>query len=248
MAAFGSGHRDAWRLLGGIASLLVWASLVANAPADLQLQYAFVQGVDDPTKPGGINDLSGNGHNGTAIDPSLASFVAGPSGNMNAIHFNKDDNPTGGSGIDTGTDTTTVGVSPGPFTVMAWVNVDNLTGDNMVFGTTQSPALHLGFRSMDIYMGFWSNDSSAPYQAPPVGEWHHVAWRYDPGTTMQDILLDGVLLNSSGNHTPYGQNQELLIGRTIPNNGAYGGALSDVRVYNQALSDDAVNAIAMSPP
>ena len=97
-------------------------------------------------------------------------------------------------------------------------------------------------------MGFWSNDSSAPYQAPPAGEWHHVAWRYDPGTALQDILLDGVLLNSSGNHAPYAQNQELLVGRTIPNNGAFGGALSDVRIYNGALSDDAVNAIAMSPP
>jgi hypothetical protein len=239
---------DARGLLGGIASLLVLVSLVAHAPADLQLQYTFVQGVDDPTTPGGISDGSGKGHNGTVIDSSSATFVAGPSGNLNALHFNKDDNPNGGSGIDTSTDTTTLGIAPGPFTVMAWVNVDNLTGDNMVFGTTDSPALHLGFRNTDIYMGFWSNDSSAAYQAPATAEWHHVAWRYDPSTTLQDILLDGVLINSSGNHGPYAQNQELLIGRTIPNNGAFGGALSDVRIYNEALSDDAVNTIAMSPP
>ena len=235
-------------LFGGIAALLVIAGVVSTAAADLQLQYTFVQGVDDPTMPNGINDQSGKGHNGTLIDPTLAQLVSGPAGNMNAIHMNKDDNPNGGSGIDTGTDTMTLGINPGPFTVMAWVNVDNLSGDNMVFGTPTTPALHLGFRNMDIYMGFWANDSSAPYQAPPAGEWHHVAWRYDPGTMIQDILLDGVLLNSNGGHDPYSQNQEVLIGRTVPNNGAFGGALSDVRIYSTALDDGTIAAIAASPP
>jgi hypothetical protein len=40
----------------------------------------------------------------------------------------------------------------------------------------------------------------------------------------------------------------LLIGRTVANNGAYSGSLSDVRVYNTGLSDEEIAAIAASPP
>src|SRR5215472_8172966 len=97
----------------------------------------------------------------------------------------------------------------GSFTVMAWVNrVDLHTGDQMVFGTTGietvGSALHIGFRGFNTYMGFWGNDSQAVgVPTPTAATWHHMAWRYDATKNTQDILLDGVLANSEGNHGPF---------------------------------------------
>jgi len=224
----------------------------------LVLQYTFEpegNPPDDPTVPGGIKDRSSfnvysdTGYNGTSLTPAATVFVNGPSRNPNGIHLIKDDTQfPGGSGILTGATTTTLGIDTGPFTVMAWVNRDNLSGDHMVFGTEAIPALHLGFRDTKVYFGFWGNDSdSAGF---PANEWHHVAWRYDPSVNggQQDIFIDGQSVNASGSHGPYGSNQELLIGRTPLNDGAFGGALSDVRVYNVALDAAGIGAIAACPP
>jgi hypothetical protein len=161
--------------LGGIAALALLAGVVSTALAQTPgLQYTFVQGVDDLTKLNGINDVSGNGHNGTVIDSAFAEFTTGPSGKMNAIHIDFDGgqfpDETDGSGINTGTKTNhpDLNIFNGPYTVMAWVNLDDFTGstgDHMVFGTpnpmapgANSPStgtLHLGFRHQQVYNGWW---------------------------------------------------------------------------------------------
>jgi Concanavalin A-like lectin/glucanases superfamily len=263
-------------LIGGLAALAVLAGMVSTATAQAPtpgLQYTFVQGVDDPTMPGGIHDQSGNGHDGTVINSAFAEMVAGPSGNMNAIHIDLANTPdeTDGSGINTGTmvDNADVNIFQGPYTAMAWVNLDDQNGDHMVFGTPPpisggAGSLHLGFRGTLVYNGYWGagagRDSSIAYIGQP-GEWHHIAWRFtgSNGPGNQDIFEDGQLYNSfpaSGNYggilTGDGNvpnvPKVLLIGRTVSNNGAYSGALSDVRIYNTALTDDQVAAIAASPP
>jgi len=272
-------------LLANLAAFVVLVSVVSNASAQLGLQYKFVQGVDDLTAPGGIHDLSGSGHHGTVIDSAYAEFTTGPAGNMNAIHIDPDfgafSDETDGSGINTGTLTNhpDLNIFNGPYTVMAWVNLDDFTGDHMVFGTpppnppgasANTGSLHLGFRTHQVYNGWWgagtTRDSAYDNQGNSgyvgdVGEWHHIAWRFtgsaSPG--YQDIFQDGILYQRFRSKVWYGGPLldsggvpnvpvNLLIGRTVANNGAFSGALSDVRVYNTALGDDDIASIASLPP
>jgi hypothetical protein len=104
-----------------------------------------------------------------------------------------------------------------------------------------------------VQYGFWNNDSKAFGGSPPAGEWHHVAWRYDDTTGNQDILVDGVLINSSQGRLPYGQNEILIIGAALQydgnaKSGKFGGALDSPQVFNVALRDDQVLAIAKDMP
>jgi hypothetical protein len=230
---FGFLQGRARTLLAGMAALVVSAGLASSAWAQVMgLQYKFIQGVDDLTVPGGIHDLSGNGHHGTVIDSAYAEFTTGPSGNMNAIHidnFNYQDE-TDGSGINTNTLTNHPDLNffNGPYTAMAWVNLDDQMRDHMVFGTPQpnapgatSPAagsLHLGFRNHQIYNGWWgagtgrdsgydnlSSGQVRGYVGQP-GEWHHVAWRFtgSGGPGFQDMFQDGVLYQSFLTNNFYG--------------------------------------------
>ena len=274
-------------LLGIVAALAMVACVVSTATAQPPpgLQYTFVMGVDDLTKAGGINDVSGHAHNGTVINSGYAEFAAGPSGKMNAIHIDPVNtaDETDGSGINTGTktDNADLNIFNGPYTVMAWINLDDQTGDHMVFGTpppnapgansASTGALHLGFRNKQVYNGWWGagtgRDSAFDNQGNrgyvgQVGEWHHVAWRFtgSGGPGYQDIFQDGILYQRFRSQYFYGDllapgdggvpnvPVNLLIGRNVGNNGAFAGSLSDVRVYNVALSDDEIAAIAASPP
>jgi hypothetical protein len=242
-------------LLGFIAALVFVVGFVSPAPADLQVRYTFEPNAAPPDTPGSINDRSGkNNTPGTSITGSETTFVPGPAGNMNAVHFDCEDNDDSskGSGISTGIDTLTLGITQNDFTVAAWISRDVLKGDNMVFGTgsddsTNTGSLHLGFRGTDVYMGFWGNDSNVA-SGFKSHEWHHMAWRYKIDTGSQDIFIDGVLKHSSAGHNAYAQARILLCGRTSYNSGAFCGSISDWRVYNTALADADISALAATPP
>jgi hypothetical protein len=252
MTTSGLVHRNAKSVVGWVAALVIVGSVVGTASAQLQPRYTFDPNASPADTATVINDRSGNGNTGTSITASETTFVLGPAGNMNAIHLDCDDSDdsTVGSGISTGIDTFSLGIAQNDFTVMAWVNRDIGKGDNMVFGTgsdeNQSDgSLHLGFRGRDVYMGFWGNDSNTP--GIKLHEWHHMAWRYTVAGGLQDIFIDGVK-HSSANHGAYSHARVLLVGRTSYNAGAFCGSISDARVYNVALADADIAAIAASPP
>lgn len=242
-------------LIGALAALVLVAGLVGPAsaqPPQPQLQYTFDPNSGDT--PDLITDRSGHNYDGKSITSSETTFVAGPAGNTNAVHFDCEDNDdsTKGSGISTGVDTQAIGIAFSDFTTMAWVNRDVLKGDNMVFGTGSDEgvnvgSLHLGFRGIQAYMGFWGNDSHTN-DSFKAHEWHHLAWRYSQDTGNQDIFIDGVLKNSSANHGAFGSTRILLVGRTSYNSGAFCGSIADARVYNVALTDADIAAIAATPP
>src|SRR5262249_50459066 len=228
MSAFRLMHRYA-RVLGGMAALALLAGMISTAPAQPPspgLQYLFVPGTDDPTMPGGIKDQSGNGHNGTVINSAFAELgmIAGPSGNnMNTIHIDVANtaDETDGSGINTGVlnNDPTINIFDGPYTLMAWCNLDDLTGDHMVFGSPKpkapgagsddAGALHLGFRGSAVYNGWWgasvNRDAQVAYVGQP-GEWHHIAWRFDGHDSggNQDIFEDGTMYTSHMTPSWYG--------------------------------------------
>jgi hypothetical protein len=170
-------------------------------------------------------------------------IVPGHTAGSFAVYLAGDDNAGGGTGIDTGIDTGTAGIAGSAFTVTAWLYRGTVKNDNMVFGTNIGGAgdLHLGFRGAACYVGFWGNDSSGPVFS--LFSWHHWAVRYD-GTSNQDIFVDGVLVNSSGGHGSYSGTNELFVGRTFGNSGAFSGAIDDARLFQVALRDDQIAAIA----
>jgi hypothetical protein len=244
-----------------LAVLVVLVGLVpsatAQAPAPV-LQYGF--GSNDTLRL--IHDLSGNGYDGTVLNPADAMLgVTDHKGGSNAIHLEHLGlNSSRFGGIVTGVYTSQLSIDTGPFTVCSWVNRDpfmtssqGFDRDHMVFGTTDTPCLHLGFRENNIQYGFWANDSLAVAASPPAGEWHHVAWRFDDTTGNQDVLVDGGVVNSSPGHFAFRQNQVLIIGAALQYDGngvtgKYGGALDGPQVFNVALRDDQVLAIAKDMP
>jgi hypothetical protein len=239
-------HRKAKRLVGEIAALAVLASVVSIASAQPKdfLRYK-ITATTDLTSSGGIKDTGTGKNDGTEISLGAESvIVPGHAPGSFAVFLAGDDASAAGTGIDTGTDTTTMGIDGAAFTVMAWLNRGTLKGDNMVFGTNLNGGgdLHLGFRGPVCYVGFWGNDSSGPFFAPFA--WHHWAVRYDDTKRTQDIFVDGVLVNSDGGHNAYSGTNELFVGRTFGNNGAYGGAIDDARLFKAALRDDQILAIA----
>ena len=253
MIVTGFKHRKAKRLLSELAALMVLASVVSIAAAQPKptLEYVFSSSTN-LSKIGGITDSSGNKYNGSELSLGTeASIGPGHLSSTFAIHLIGDeDTSTGGTGIDTGVDTATVGIDGGPFTVMAWINRSSFKSDNMVFGTMNngSPDLHLGFRKSTAYCGFWGNDSGA-YAPVGIYEWHHWAVRYD-GTSKQEIFIDGVLINSDPGHGPYsGSGVDLTIGHTFGNGGAFAGAIEHPRVFGgKALRDDQIAADAQDMP
>jgi hypothetical protein len=257
MTASGFVQRKAKSLIGEIAALAVLAGVVSIASAQPKdyLRYK-ITATTDLTSAGGIKDTGTGKNNGTeislgaesAIVPghaagSFAVFLAGNDAQADPTDFSQ------GTGIDTGTDAGTAGIG-GAFTAMAFLYRGSVKNDNMVFGTAApnsdgSGSLHLGFRGAACYVGFWGNDSSGPVVS--CLQWHHWAVRYD-GTSNQDIFIDGVLVHSEGGHGPYGNSPELLIGRTVGNNGAFSGAIDDARLFQQALRNDQIAAIASDNP
>src|SRR5216683_4361148 len=156
MTGSGLVQRKAKSLIGEIGALAVLVIVVSIAAAQPKptLEYEFDPSKNKLNTPGGIKDLSGNHYDGTELSGGTETqFVKGhpkPDGsNSYAIYFLGDpDTGTGGTGIDTGTDTATVGIDGGDFTVVCWLNRADFKQDSMVFGTSANGDgdMHIGFR------------------------------------------------------------------------------------------------------
>jgi hypothetical protein len=160
-------------IVAGIASLLILAGLFSTAAAQPTIQpgevLTYYFGPDDRFDIiKGVNDRSGNGHNGTSLSlDSESLLVPGHKpGTLAVVSWGDDVGGVhgsgiywAGSGIFTNTDTHTLGIDTGPFTCMAWVYRTSYKGDNMLFGTPDIPALHMGFRAARPRQGFWNNDN-----------------------------------------------------------------------------------------
>jgi hypothetical protein len=248
--------RDAKRLMGRIAQRVVlisavvaWGGVASTADAQPKdtLRYNFASD-DDLTTPGGIHDRSGKGNNGTELSRGTkATFVPGHKSDSLAVYLGAN-----GTGIDTGTDTATVGIDNNPFTVMAFVNRGTVNGDNMLFGSepgVDDGTLHIGFRGKQVHVGFWGSDSTGPaVQAPFV--WVHYAVRYDPNVDggSQDVFINGTRVAHSGGHGPYHRGTPFQIGRARGDR-SFGGAIDDARVFgNAALTADQINDAANDRP
>ncbi len=207
----------------------------------LLVHYDFEDGAGTSAanngKEGGAGELKNpeNGEWRSEGSPSL--------GGAGYLYFSGDGAGEAAMHVDTGLGADTLGMTEeNDYTATAWVNVDNTTGDHMVFGqVTDGNPLHHGTRGTQYYMGHWGNDINSGSVTVVPGEWHHVAWRYQDG--VQAIFVDGVLANS-GAQGPLQVAENVVIGATHPSeNRDFAGGIDEVRIYNVALSGIAIASL-----
>ena len=239
---------------------------VASADAALVIQYTF----DDlplGTNPdnqqlvnsgtlGGTATLT----NGTGTGTYEVTTSDLGAGFGNALRFTPGADGDGNEiapHIGTGQVLSLVGITAATeYTATAFVNFDNATGDNMIFGQNGTVAnggqsLHLGSRDGSLHSGHWGDDLNNGVTSDP-GNWHHVAYTNDTEGN-QAIYFDGVLVDgttpgsdSAGTGGAFDTTQDLWIG-TSNNGGSLSGLLDDVRVYDELLSAEEIFAISQVP-
>ena len=123
------------------------------------------------------------------------------------------------------------------FTVMAWVNADDWSGNRAVLGTDpteDSEALFVGFEAGKPALGYAGKNTSGT-DALPTGTWKHVTWRFDMDSGEQSVFVDGVLQASQANRDPYaGLSNTIYVGRAADTD-FFSGMLDEIAVYPLAF-------------
>jgi hypothetical protein len=182
-------------------------------------------------------DSSGNGHNGSLQGNPVWRPQGGRLGG--AIEF-------GGHGDYVKIDNESAFDITGQITISAWVNITSVPqewtgivtkGDSAWRMSTESAqnAFHFGVARED-YLNGRTNVSP--------GQWHHVVCTYD-GQKMS-TYVDGRLDVSRPRNGPIGTNDfPVCIGENIELTGhCWHGLIDDVRIYNYALSESQIKALA----
>lgn len=144
-------------------------------------------------------------------------------------------------------------VTPGGFTIAAWMNVDSATVDTRCLATLTRGAAAADTWKLCIYNGnllFSVDGGLSPteigYPTFSQGVWHHVAARWDGHTA--ELFVDGQMMVSM--NAPAAllfDSGTLAIGGDVDENTAQevlAGELDDVKLYNRALSDAEIGVIA----
>ena len=143
-----------------------------------------------------------------------------------------------------------LGLTGGGFTVMAWVNGSDWTGDHAVLGVdsvVQNEGLLLGLRDGRPILSFVENDSISDITLP-TDEWHHIAWRYNADTGEQAIFVDGLLNKAEEGHAPFaGTDETVYVGRSAGSD-VFKGLLDELVIYPFPLPEDRIYDIAHPVP
>ncbi|MGB0712979.1 MAG: LamG-like jellyroll fold domain-containing protein, partial [Gammaproteobacteria bacterium] len=141
------------------------------------------------------------------------------------------------------------------FSVELWAKRDGIGIKQQVLvyqgkGSTDKN-LQLGFRPIEqssaFFFGFYNDDADTdPSQTAPDTDWHHYACTYDATTKTQRIYRDGSLAKhrkAAGHYKVDNPPAALILGHGDPgktDHWSFHGNLSDVRLWNKALSQDAI--------
>lgn len=216
------------RLFIAICSLLLAASTQAGLIGYWNFDNAADLGADGS---GSGNTLVANGG---AVQTASGKFGSGLSLNGTSSFLSK---ATAVTGLPTGNS---------PYTISAWFK-PTATGDRGIigwgnFGTTkQVCALRLlGTNAFRHYWWGADLDGTAPLNYSD-GQWHHIVAVYN-GTT-RAMWYDGTLLVQDSPGANGSTSANFAIGRT--NNGEFfQGTLDDVAVWNHALTNSEIIALA----
>jgi hypothetical protein len=132
------------------------------------------------------------------------------------------------------------------FTVMAWAKRSTTAGKQWVIGygtNSTDKALVLGFRDNDRVTCAFFNDDVDTTIAFADTNWHHLACTYDAATRRRIVYVDGQGWYADGS-AAIQANGTFNIGRVPWGEGYFSGNIDDVRVYNRALSEQAIKWLA----
>ena len=203
---------------------------------------------------GDLNDYSGNSNNLTNITSGI-TFGTDRFGNTNsALHI--------GSSIDQAKSANPIAVSGTSYrTVSMWVkldnsNIDSNNSDLIEFG---NPAIKNGgsfslgidhANGGDIYeRGGYADLELADLGFPFLDSWHHLVYVYSGSISAAEIFIDGSLSTSTVPNQLNLTNQfdtaitPLYLGKNPYHGGKEGASISDLRIYNRALSPAEVTTL-----
>ena len=130
------------------------------------------------------------------------------------------------------------------FTAAAWVNPEIQNGRNSLFlakSHDNGPWYGLGVTADNRWRAAGSNGDIAGGLV--TAGWHHIALTQDAKTHQRRLYVDGVIVNF-GNAAPGDGKGDLWLGSAKNTQEGFAGAVDDVRIYNIALSEAAVRALA----
>ncbi|MCP4518154.1 MAG: LamG domain-containing protein, partial [Delftia sp.] len=139
----------------------------------------------------------GSGNHFAATCSGAACPTAGQSGQHgSALRFDGLDDGLTVYGTTALSVTEHLGLYDDSFTVMAWLNADDLSGDRAVLGAGTNAAnqgLFVGLRNGKPHLGFTGDDTTGITTTLSTGQWTHLAWRYDLGSGEHALFIDGEL-------------------------------------------------------
>ena len=203
-------------------------------PVGLVAQYSMENNADDS---------SGNGHNGTIV--GSPTFVNGPAGKGKAIQFSG----AAGQYIDLGTFNPSA--MTGRLSVALWAQWKGPTGlyQGLIakrnYWSTTDMMWQMEANNAAGNVTFSRNGSYPASGNPilPVGEWAHVAVTFDKTTAK--FYVNGAMTGQGA--FSFGPNREasMHIGCCDVNgSNPFNGAIDEVRLYDTALTDAEVRALA----
>lgn len=197
----------------------------------------------DQTSGTAVPDASGTGH------PATATGVTWSGGAASFAGTNSQQIATSGPVLDT----------TGSFTVSAWVNLASTASASQTF-VSQDSVNASGF-FLKYSSGSWqfsrpltdeTNPSAARATATatsPTGTWTHLVGTFDASSNTLALYVNGAQAATATDPTPYAAAGPLAIGRGFYNQAVtdqVDGSVSDVQVYQQALSAATVSALYQS--
>jgi hypothetical protein len=191
----------------------------------------------DETEGKAAKDSSGGNHNGTLM--GNATWTKGKSGG--ALRLD------GRSAFVRISDKSAFDMAD-QVTVSCWVNVRSVTHDHMAVVTKGDGAWRLSTHQhqpkFHASVNNWQQCNFNSEIKVGIGEWHHVAMVHDGKDVF--IYVDGKLDIKGNWEGGIARNGfEVLIGENAENRGRFfDGDIDDVRIYNCALSENEIKALA----
>lgn len=191
-----------------------------------------------PFDAAGAIDQSGNGNDGTV---NGATFQSNARGNKGAYYFDGSDH------IQTGFDK-----DKNSFSYMAWAKPNNVSGRNDIIDSIESSSSNwarIDVRNSEA--GFVNDVNSSKTRIDSsgniisTGKWYHICGVRDGSTGDMTLYVNADQKNSGSNDSsviPHTNNER--IGESALGSGEnFNGEISDVRIYDKALSQKEIQLI-----
>jgi len=164
----------------------------------------------------------------------------------------------GFSSLSTNSPITNLPLAAHPYTLSAWINATDPMANGGIIGYGTPTSYNIsnnlrlnGFSSIHHY--WYANDLTMyPSGVDFRNSWHHITATWDG--TIRSLFLDGILQSSDVPVAPNFTANSFVIGRTL-NDQNFSGTLDDIAIYDRALTQIEITALAstgisavVSPP